>query len=307
VTDSDTRYRRALPEDTQALHDVFFESIAEVDRRLGSVEAVDPSDPLVRAESWAKWRPIFEHVTATADASWLGEDADGTVLGYARSIRRDDMRELTEFFVRPGAQARGIGGELLRRAFPAEGVRHRTIVATLELAALSRYMRTGLTARCLVLYLSTTPRDLALKTDLEIVPMTSSEPAAVSVDEIDRQLLGHTRRIDHEWLLTAGERAGFVFLREGDPVAYGYVGPRSGPVAALHREDTVAVLSILENRAAAMATPDIAFYVPSLNEEAIAHLLGRGYRMDPFIATFFSDDPNIALDRYLITSPPFFM
>jgi hypothetical protein len=34
------------------LHDVFLESISEVDRRVGSADAVDSSDPAVREQSW---------------------------------------------------------------------------------------------------------------------------------------------------------------------------------------------------------------------------------------------------------------
>ena len=71
--------------------------------------------------------------------------------------------------------------------------------------------------------------------------------------------------------------------------------------------DTVAVLTFLESHAAEAGHRDVGFWLPSANREAIAHFLGRGFRIDPFVATYFSDHPGMALDRYLITAPPFFV
>jgi hypothetical protein len=39
---------------------------------------------------------------------------------------------------------------------------------------------------------------------------------------------------------------------------------------------------------------------------AIDHLLGRGFRVDPFVMLYFTDGPVDGLDRYVLTSPPFF-
>jgi len=179
-------------------------------------------------------------------------------------------------------------------------------VATLELRALGRYLQTGLSARCLVLYVAAAPRASGVSTDLDAAPIDGSEVGLEALDGIDGQVLGHTRRVDHEWLI-AGGREGFLFRRGRDVVAYGYVGDRSGPVAALDGADTPAVLGFLESRAAARQQKELGFWMPSVNREATAYLLGRGFRIDPFVATFFSDDPAIGLDRYLITSPPFFL
>jgi hypothetical protein len=260
----------------------------------------------VRGASWAKWQPLFDHLARTSDHAWLAEDA-GKVVGYARSIDRDGVRELTEFFVLPDWQARGVGRELLERAFPSDGARHRSIIATLELGALGRYLKTGLAARCLVLYCSVQPpRSNPVATDLEAARL-DGDGGLLELDRLDREILGHTREVDHRWLLADPDREGFLFRREGAVVAYGYVGDRSGPVAVLDRADTAAVLGVLESRAAERGLGDLGFWLPSLNREATAYLLGRGFRIDPFITTFFSDDAGVGLDRYLVTSPPFFV
>jgi GNAT superfamily N-acetyltransferase len=305
VSDGRIAYRPATVADNHAVHDVFLAAVSEVDRRVGSVDAVDDTDPEVRAASWTRWQSLFDHLARTVDRAWLAE-ADGQVVGYARSINRDGRRELTEFFVRPGWQGKGIGGELLGRAFPSEGARHRSIIATLELGALGRYLQTGLSARCLLLYCSAGPRRNPVEADLEVEPIGAGDDLA-AVNRIDAALLGHTREIDHRWLLAEGDRDGFLFRRGGKVVAYGYVGDRSGPVAVLDAADTSAVLGCLETHAADRGLGDIGFWLPSINREATEYLLGRGFRIDPFITTFFSDDAAAGLDRYLVTSPPFFV
>ena len=48
------RYRPAVPTDTRAMFDVFHDTFAEVDRRLGSPDAVDPTDDAAREAEWLR-------------------------------------------------------------------------------------------------------------------------------------------------------------------------------------------------------------------------------------------------------------
>ncbi|HVQ22456.1 MAG TPA: GNAT family N-acetyltransferase, partial [Candidatus Saccharimonadia bacterium] len=244
------------------------------------------------------------------------------VLGYARSILRDDVRELTEFFVLPNMQGGGVGRELLGRAFPAEGAHHRTIVATLELPALVRYLKTGLVAQALLGYFSRAPEVVEIETDLEMVAIAgpaapSAEAAPSSADEvgidaaleaigaIDRAILGHRRDADHRWLL--GDRTGVLARRDDRVVGYAYIGGGAGPMAALEARDMPAILATAESAAARAGRSAIGCFVPMVNGAAIGHLLGRGYRLDPFLATFFSDGHPPRFESYVLTSPPFFV
>jgi hypothetical protein len=43
------------------------------------------------------------------------------------------------------------------------------------------------------------------------------------------------------------------------------------------------------------------------NHHAMDHLLARRYRLDSFVATSMSDRAFDGLDRYILTSPPFFL
>jgi GNAT superfamily N-acetyltransferase len=309
------RYRRGAAADDRAVHRVYVEAINEIDRRLGSALADEPGDEVAIDADWAKRRALFAHLAATADQFWVAEDG-GRVLGYARSILRDGLRELTEFFVLPGHQGGGLGGELLARAFPAAGARQRAIIATLEPAALSRYLRSGVGARCLIAYIgrsldpgrpsaavaSTTSTALA---DLAVAEVTADAAGLESLAAIDLAVLGHRRDLDHAWLL--GDRQGLLYRRDDRVVGYGYVGADSGPFAVLEPADLPAVLLDAEARAAAAGLADFSIWLPLAEAGPAGELLARGYRIDPFLAVLLSDEPLHGLDRYVITSPPFFL
>ena len=100
---------------------------------------------------WGFFRPLYDHLARTGEHFWIAE-RDGESIGYARSVLRDGVRELTEFFVLPGHQSAGLGRELLSRAFPTEGARHRVIVdpwranGNAECAVRPRHQRPNATA-----------------------------------------------------------------------------------------------------------------------------------------------------------------
>src|SRR6185503_4299571 len=138
-------FRPGTLDDSLAVFEVFQESILDLSRRTGVMAVSGGHDATVLAEMWERRRPLWEHLARTAEYFWIAE-RDEHAIGYARSIWRDGVRELTEFFVRPDEQAAGVGRELLERAFPKENARHRLIVATNDARALARYHKAGVYA-----------------------------------------------------------------------------------------------------------------------------------------------------------------
>ena len=298
------RYRPGTPADTRTCFKIFETAVDDLGRRTGGNANATAGDPA----AFETRRPLFDHLAATGDLWWVAEDeATGRAVGYARSIVRDGVRELTEFFVLPDAQSAGVGRGLLERAFPAEGARHRAIVATIDTRAIARYLRTGLVARLPMIGWEGTPRDEPVPT---VLAREAIEPGALPLDElgaIDRELLGFRRDPDHRWL--ASQRAGWLYRRDGRAVGYGYHPSRpgwGGPYAALSSGDLPALLADGEAAAARAGHATVTFDTPMTCRAAIDHLLGRGFRIDPFVMLFFTDGPIDGLDRYILTSPPFF-
>jgi GNAT superfamily N-acetyltransferase len=298
-----TSYRPGVDGDSDACFELMVEAVDDLVRRLGG-----PADSMSGDPSTAELEATYQHLAATGDQWWIAEDeADGRVVGYARSILRDGVRELTEFFVRPDVQGGGIGRELLGRAFSAAGARHRAIVATVDARAIARYLRESLDVRALIVGFSGTPRSEPLETDLVRSPIDPAAPPLDEIAAIDRATLGFRRDEDHRWL--AGQRTGWLYRRDGVAAGYGYHPPREswgGPYAVIDPPDLPVLLADGEAAAAEAGHGSTTFDLPLLARTAVDHLLERGYRIDPFLALYFSDGPDERLERYVLTTPPFF-
>lgn len=298
-----TSYRPAGSADTRACFDIFEAAVDDLGRRTGRGANATAGDP----NAFEIHRPLFDHLAATADEWWIAEDVDRGPVGYARSILRDGVRDLTEFFVLPTAQSGGVGRGLLERAFPAEGARHRAIVATIDSRAIARYLRAGLDGRLPLVGWEGVPRDDRLATDLVRERIDAGDPPLEALADVDRRILGFRRDEDHRWL--AGQRPGWAYRRDGLIVGYGYHPTRpvwGGPYAALTPTDLPVLMADGEAAAATAGHAKISFDVALTARPAIDHLLGRGFRVDPFVMLLFSDGPIEGFDRYVLTSPPFF-
>ncbi len=296
--------RPGTPADSPAVFDVFVAAILDLSRRVGSSVLAGGQDPASLQRLWEWRRPLLEHLAATADRFWIAE-ADGKVVGYARSILRDGLRQLSEFFVLPERQSAGIGGALLARTFPAEHAIRRVVVGTTDWRAIASYLKAGVLPRFPSVHFMRPAEPVAFATDLAVEPMAESVETLQQLAAIDAVLIGHRRDVDHRRLLA--HRQGFLFRRAGRAVAYGYVGePYLGPFAALAEADMAALLSHAETLVAGRGG-GFGVEVPLVNRAAVEHLLQRGCHMEQFLALFISDKPFGRFENYVFTSPPYFL
>lgn len=297
------KLRPIRPADGHALYGVFRRSLETLVRSYGDEWAYDATDD---AQTWPRWESLYAYLQGACDQAWLAE-RDGAVVGYARSLRRGDTRELTEFFVLPEAAGGGVGKRLLEAAFPAQPGVTRLIIATGDPSALSRYVRHGFTGHTPLAELRGRPSRDALPTDLDALDLDAGDPAQLdAIGAVDEVVLGVRRDDDQRWY--GSTRTGLRFLRDGRTVGYGWVGEWSGPVAALDPADLPPMLAALEALAAAMNLDEVAWNVPMLAQPSVAFLLGRGHRLDRLPVILMSDGPALpgAFDRYVVTTPPFF-
>lgn len=296
-------FRPGTVDDSYAVFKVFEETLSDLSRRQGSTAPTSWEDPAALARMWTERRSLYEHLALSAEQYWLAE-RDGQIVGFARSISQDGVRELTELFVVPGAQSAGAGRELLERAFPAEGARYRNIISSPDIRAQVLYLKAGVYPRFPIYYFGRSPEAVTVTTDLVLEPISASPASLEILASLDRSLLGYRRDVSHSWLL--GDRQGYVYCRDERPVGYGYVGVRNGPFALIDARDFPAVLAHAESEA---AKEERAFglEVPMINHSAVDYLLARGYHMDSFMAILMSDTPFGRFENYIVTSPPFFL
>jgi GNAT superfamily N-acetyltransferase len=295
--------RRATPDDVEACHDVMWGSVTDFGRRNGT--------PLEgTAEDWWASDQRLQRFLATHAAEWwVAEEPDtGTILGYGRSIERGGLLELTEFFVMPTEQSRGIGKALIERTFPVGRGDVRSIIATTDVRALSRYYAAGTVARFPILTLAGAPAGAQPGRDLRSRRLGDHPERDVQTQrEIERSILGYARGEDEVmWLLE--DREGYLYERDDGTVGFAFLGKNGvGPVGALNPLDLPRILLHVEDRAVELGIERLEFQVPAPNEVVTRHLLSRGFRIDPWVNLLMSDRPFGRFDRHLGFAPPVFL
>jgi GNAT superfamily N-acetyltransferase len=295
-------FRPGTAGDSYAVFVVFEQTLADLLQRTGNQEPAGVHDQESLAQMWEDRRSLYEHLAQSADEFWVAEQRDA-VVGFARSVVRDGLQALTELFVRPEAQSAGVGSGLLARALPQGRAGSRLIIASPDVRAQAQYIRAGLTPRFPVYYCYRAPRAVALPTGIRWAPVTEAEADLTQLAAIDRAVIGHSRSVDHRWLL--GDRDGWFYHKQGRLIGYGYTGRRNGPFALLETGAFAEVLTHAEARAAAAGRTHFGVETPGANHEALAHLLANGFHIDPFLAILLADHPCDRWARYLLTSPPF--
>jgi len=301
-------YRQGTADDAYTSFTIFEFSLADLMRRMGSTEPTSASDPEALARMWAERRSLYEHLAQTAEHFWLAE-REGQVIGFSRSIVRDGVRQLTEFFILPDYQSAGVGKELLARAFPAGDARGRSILSSPDPSAQALYLTSGVWPSFSIYYFWRKPERTIVESDLIFEAIPDSPDALALLAELDEELVGFRRDIDHRWLLS--DRAGYLYSRAGQAVGYGYLGKRNGPFGLLDNRDFPTVLAHAETAACDAGYKHFGLEVPMPNRPAVTYLLERGFRMEPFTIQFMSDgilSQSLGqMANYILTSPPFFL
>jgi GNAT superfamily N-acetyltransferase len=298
---SSFRVRPATPDDKRPSFDVFIPAVRELSARQGAPWDPDPE------EVWGNQTAFLDFLAAHAAEWWVAEDEEsGKVIGYARSLERGGMFELSEFFVLPDNQSAGVGRALLDKAFPPGRGDVRVIIATTDVRAQARYYQAGTVARFPIAGMSAKPgvaAGKALSNGLEPVAATADDIGALAA--LERSALEFDRGDEFRWLLD--NREGYLYRHGGEIIGSAFLGPRGaiGPVAATEPEHLPAILDHVERRAAELEIGEIALEAPMVNEVAMRHLLGRHFKMDTFLTFLMSNRPFGRFDRFMGFSPPF--
>ena len=259
------RVRRGAADDEQASFEVM--------RRAMGYEMV-----------WADHAPMRHHLRQSSGSSfWVAEETPrfhkAKTVGYGRSIVRDGVWCLTEFFVLPDYHRRGLGGALLKQCLAdgAEfGAEARLVLASQHPAADSLYIRRAGCFPRLPMLLLSGPAD-GLRVPVEIAAAIAESPFGGSarpghgtrllaeplllttetsraLNALDRKIVGYARPEEHaQWAATMGGINGAARLfrnaSDGEIVGYAYLGAfGSGPALALDPQDLPAMIAHVAER-----------------------------------------------------------
>jgi GNAT superfamily N-acetyltransferase len=299
--DTSIVFRRGTRDDSRACHQILYEAVTDYEREHGT--------PLEGAEPawWSVQEPFYGYLAADAAEWWVAQDGEaGPLLGYARTIDSGGLRELTEFFVRPRHQAKGLGRELITRAFPAGRGSTRCIIATRDVRALTRYYGAGLAVRFPFFELTGPARPTEPQPALEAMRVDGAADVG-KLQEMDRELLGFARA-PAQLACLLDTREAHVYRRDGVVVGFAYVSATgAGPLGALDPADLPGILLHVEGRTHALGGPELELQVPGPNDTAVRHLLSRGLRFSPYPNFLLSDRQFGRFDRFIPFNPPLFL
>jgi GNAT superfamily N-acetyltransferase len=263
--------RKGTPRDNRAAFDVSMLAMKDLYLRHGHEWQLEPE------AFWKVLEPFVAHLADHAAEWWIAEDrADGKLIGYARSVERGGLFELTELFVRPDKQSAGLGKLLLEKAFPSGRGEVRVIIATNDVRGLARYYGAGTAARFAMFSLTGQPRPSAAG-KYEALPVGPAEIGEFA--EMERTVVGYARHADYPWLLR--NREIYRYRNAGRTVGFGcFSETGQGPIVVLEPDDQPAILLHLETLAHSRGVESISFQVPSINVAVMHHLLERGYKID---------------------------
>jgi hypothetical protein len=237
---------------------------------------------------------LFRHVsTSSPGRSWLAEES-GSVIGFGMAAQRGPMTFLSFLFVRSTHQARGVGRAIYQRCVPRDGYRATSISSSQPVAA-ALYASDGLVPRVPIYTFIGSPRAELPRLDqgLTLTPIEQRE-----IDELDAEVVGLTRGVDHAaW--QSWQRRPFALRHRSAPVGYGYAQPsgRIGPAVVRRESDLVPLVGKLM----AQFDPPAAYmvHVPGVAGETFSALLNSGFRLDGSPAIYCATAPGPDYRRYL--------
>jgi GNAT superfamily N-acetyltransferase len=286
--------RRGTLGDNRAAFDVSMLAMEDLYLRQGHEWKLEPE------ALWKVLEPFVIHLTEHAAEWWIAEDrADGKVIGYARSVERDGLFELSELFVRPDKQSAGLGKLLLEKAFPLGRGEVRAIIATNDVRGLARYYGAGTAARFVMLSLTGQPKRTAPQ-NLEAVRVGPEGIGEFA--EMERAIVGYARHEDYPWLLK--HREIYKYRNAGRTVGFGcFSETGQGPIVALEPGEQPAILGHFEALAQGRGMESISFQVPSINVVVMHDLLERGYKIDAPPNFLMSSRDFGRFDRFVPFAP----
>jgi GNAT superfamily N-acetyltransferase len=280
-------------------------------------------EPLLQLLEHLRTTDPERFVVATRAASKPGRgERPERVIGFGIGLLREHVWFLSQLYVLPAEQRRGVGRALLRLVLPSAAPHAEpsdetdpaasrpgvlaTCTDSAQPIANGLYARLGIVPRVPVLNLTGRPSDPAslprLPDGVEAVRFgIVHRPAEIdgAIDAVDRAVLGYAHHDDHSYLRASG-RTGYLYrTASGELLGYGYsseVG-RFGPVALL--DETLIAPVMAHLLTAIQPRGSISAWVPGANDRAMVALLRAGLRVEGFPAMLCWTRPFAAFDRYV--------
>jgi len=219
---------------------------------------------------------------------WVAEDGD-TIVGFGFSWMSEKFWCLSQLFVRPERQAKGIGQALLAKTLmqaERNGAANRALITfASNIASTGLYLKNGLYPREPLYEMAAPARAVAQNLADAGYDITSIAPwpdAGEWIGRIDQELLGFRRDLHHQFLLGGFAARAVRIEHAGRAVGYAYISARGhvGPLAIAPDADAKAVVTTALRCALEGGARQVSMLVPGRADVVMQTALALGFRIE---------------------------
>lgn len=306
---SDVIYRLAREDDLSAMRLVQSKALYDL---LVTRGGRDPSVVPITDEPSTEMRHVIQ---TDPKLAWISIE-DGRPIGFSVGFVRGKLWFLSDLFVLPEAQGKGVGAELLKRCLAGgleRDARIRAVASSNDSSARALYIRAGMAPRFPLITLQGAARgliDLAAATG-KIQQVEPSKEWIRMLGDLDETIWGHRRDAEHRfWLdkykftclaITDGPRRILGYAYHSSAASrppWDCVPRRIGPVAARSARVQLSLLRAIGDAFGPETDDRVEIQVPGINMSALTALLGVGFRIE-HVGQFMSSRMFGRFDRYV--------
>jgi GNAT superfamily N-acetyltransferase len=298
----DITYRPAKPEDLEEAERVVQQSGNALRVRHGR-------------QPWPAPPPTaFPRFCLAQDPSglWVAEHGD-TIVGFGFSWMTERFWFLSQLFVKPDTQAKGIGQALLSRTLmqaERNGADNRALITpAYNTASTGLYLKNGLYPREPLYRMAAQAHAVAqhpADTGYDITPIAPWPESGEWTGRIDQELLGFRRDLHHQLLLGGFAARAVRIEHAGRAAGYAYISSQGhvGPLAIAPDADAKAVVTAALRCAPEGGARQVSMIVPGRAEIVMQTALALGFRIEePYVLMAWRPFGNWC--NYLPSTPGF--
>ena len=226
------------------------------------------------------------------DGLWVAEHRE-IIVGFGFSWMTEKFWFLSQLFVRPKTQAKGIGQALLSKTLmqaERNGATKRALITpAYNIASTGLYLNNGLYPRE-PLYRMAAPAQALAKNladpGYETTPIAPWPEPGEWTRRIDQELFGYRRDFHHKFLLGGFAARAIRIERTGRAAGYAYISAQGhvGPLAIAPDADAKAVVTTALWCALASRPSQVTIIVPGQADVVMQAVLALGFRIEePYV------------------------
>jgi ribosomal protein S18 acetylase RimI-like enzyme len=243
---------------------------------------------------------------------WVAEDGD-TIVGFGFSWMTEKFWFLSQLFVRPETQAKGIGQALLSKTLmqaERNGADNRALITpAYNTASTGLYLKNGLYSREPLYRMAAPAQAVAqdlVDTGYDITPIVPWPESGEWIGRIDQELLGFRRDLHHQLLLGGFAARAVRIEHAGRAAGYAYISAQGhvGPLAIAPDADAKAVVTTALRCAPEGGARQVSMIVPGRADVVMRTALALGFRIEePYVLMAWRPFGNWC--NYLPSTPGF--